>query len=39
LLVVPEMRAIHIDSEEDFRMAEIFIREGLVQLPWLQKKI
>jgi N-acylneuraminate cytidylyltransferase len=39
MLVVPESRAIHIDSEEDFRMAEIFIREGLVQLPWLQKKI
>lgn len=39
LLVVPETRAIHIDSEEDFRMAEIFIREGLVHLPWLQEKI
>jgi len=38
LLVVPEMRAVHIDSEEDFRLAEIFVREGLVDLPWLESK-
>jgi N-acylneuraminate cytidylyltransferase len=38
LLVVPETRAVHIDSEEDFRMAEIFVREGLVKLPWLEEQ-
>ena len=36
MLIVPEERAIHIDTAEDFRMAELFLREGIVNLPWLQ---
>jgi len=36
ILVVPENRAIHIDSLDDFQLAEILIRDGVVQLPWLE---
>jgi N-acylneuraminate cytidylyltransferase len=36
MLIVPESRAMHIDSLEDFQLAEILIREGIVRLPWLQ---
>ena len=32
---IPEDRAIHIDTIQDFKLAEVLIREGLVQLPWL----
>jgi len=32
----PENRAIHIDSLDDFQLAEILIRDGVVQLPWLE---
>lgn len=35
MLVVPEERAIHIDEPRDFLLAELLIREGIVQLPWL----
>lgn len=35
MLVVPETRAIHIDTLEDFQMAEILIAHGMVHLPWL----
>lgn len=35
MLEVPESRAIDIDSPHDLLMAEIFLREGLVRLPWL----
>jgi len=36
MLVVPEERAIHIDELRDFVLAELLIREGIVQLPWLR---
>ena len=32
---IPEDRAIHIDQIQDFNLAELLIREGLVRLPWL----
>jgi CMP-N,N'-diacetyllegionaminic acid synthase len=35
LLEVPEDRAIDIDSLSDLRLAEMMIREGLLQFPWL----
>ena len=35
VLEIPERRAIDIDSEVDFRLAELMLRDGLVQLPWL----
>jgi CMP-N,N'-diacetyllegionaminic acid synthase len=35
MLDIPEERAIHIDEIHDFNLAEVLIREGLVQLPWL----
>jgi CMP-N-acetylneuraminic acid synthetase len=34
-LEIPELRAFHIDSEEDFRLCELLLRERLVTLPWL----
>ena len=36
LLVVPEDRAVHIDTASDFRLAELLIREGIVDLPWTE---
>ena len=35
MLIVPEERAVHIDTAEDFRMAELFIQSGIVSFPWL----
>jgi CMP-N,N'-diacetyllegionaminic acid synthase len=34
---VPETRAIHIDTLAEFERAELFIREGIVKLPWLSE--
>ena len=36
MLVIPEERAIHIDSAADFRLAELIVKAGLVSLPWLE---
>lgn len=33
-LVVPEERALDIDSLQDFRLAEAVLQAGIVQLPW-----
>ena len=35
LLLIPRERAIDIDDLHDFRLAEILLREGIVNLPWL----
>lgn len=35
LLEIPELRAFHIDTEEDFRLCELVLESGLVRLPWL----
>jgi CMP-N,N'-diacetyllegionaminic acid synthase len=35
---VPDVRAIHIDTIDEFERAELFIREGIVMLPWLLEK-
>lgn len=35
MLIVPEERAVHIDTVEDFRLAELFIQSGIVSFPWL----
>jgi CMP-N,N'-diacetyllegionaminic acid synthase len=35
MLVVPETRAMHIDTLEDFQLAEATVRSGIVKLPWL----
>jgi CMP-N-acetylneuraminic acid synthetase len=35
MLIVPEARAIHIDSLEDFQIASVLIQTGIVKLPWL----
>lgn len=37
-LEIPELRAFHIDSEEDLRIAELLLREQLVRLPWLEQR-
>jgi N-acylneuraminate cytidylyltransferase len=34
-LEIPEARAFHIDTESDFRLAELVLEAGLVDLPWL----
>lgn len=36
MLVMPEERAVHIDELHDFQMAEILLREGMIQFPWLK---
>jgi N-acylneuraminate cytidylyltransferase len=35
LLEIPDLRAFHIDTEEDFRVCELVLESGLVRLPWL----
>jgi CMP-N,N'-diacetyllegionaminic acid synthase len=35
MLVVPEERAIHIDEPQDFALADLLVREGIIRLPWL----
>jgi CMP-N,N'-diacetyllegionaminic acid synthase len=35
MLNIPEIRAIDIDDIQDFNLAELWIRERFVQLPWL----
>jgi N-acylneuraminate cytidylyltransferase len=35
MLLIPRERAIDIDDMYDFRFAEILVREGIVNLPWL----
>jgi N-acylneuraminate cytidylyltransferase len=37
LYEVPEDRAVHIDTIEEFERAELLIREGFIKLPWLDK--
>jgi CMP-N-acetylneuraminic acid synthetase len=36
-LEIPEVRAFDIDTEMDFRLGELVLREGLVRLPWLEQ--
>ena len=36
MLVLPEIRAGDIDTAEDLAMMELLLREGLIQLPWLE---
>lgn len=35
LYEIPELRAVHVDSLEDFTLLELYLREGLIELPWL----
>jgi N-acylneuraminate cytidylyltransferase len=35
MVLIPEDQAIHIDTIQDFNLAEMLIRGGLIQLPWL----
>jgi N-acylneuraminate cytidylyltransferase len=35
LLEIPELRAFHLDAEDDFRLCELVLERGLVRLPWL----
>lgn len=35
VLEIPDLRAFHIDSEDDFQLAEAVLAAGLVRLPWL----
>ncbi len=34
-LEIADLRAFHIDSEDDFRLCELVLESGLVTLPWL----
>ena len=36
MLVVPEIRAGDVDTAEDLTLIELLLREGLIQLPWLE---
>lgn len=38
MLEIPEARAIHIDELGEFEQADLMIREGLVCLPWVERK-
>jgi CMP-N,N'-diacetyllegionaminic acid synthase len=35
MLEIPQLRAFHIDGEDDFRVCELVLEHGLVRLPWL----
>ncbi len=35
MLIIPRERAMDIDDLHDFQLAEAFVREGIVNLPWL----
>jgi len=35
MLIIPEIRAIDIDDIQDLNLAELWIRERFIQLPWL----
>jgi N-acylneuraminate cytidylyltransferase len=34
-LEIPELRAFHIDTEDDLKLCELVIESGLVTLPWI----
>lgn len=34
-LEIPELRAFHIDTEDDLRLCELVLGSGMVKLPWL----
>jgi len=36
MLVVPEVRAGDIDTAQDLAIMELLLREGLIQVPWLE---
>jgi N-acylneuraminate cytidylyltransferase len=36
ILVVPEQRALDVETSDDFAMLELMVREGLVKLPFLE---
>lgn len=36
ILEIPELRAFHIDTEEDLRLCELVLESRLVSLPWLR---
>ncbi len=33
---IPELRAMSIDSLEEFKKAELLVREGLIRFPWME---
>jgi CMP-N,N'-diacetyllegionaminic acid synthase len=35
MLDIPEERVIDIDTPNDFRLAELLLREGMIRFPWL----
>ena len=39
MLMIPRERAVDIDDLYDFRLAEILVREGIVNLPWLNSSL
>lgn len=34
---LPDIRAISIDTEEDFQRAELLVKSGLIEFPWLDQ--
>lgn len=38
MLVLPDERAIHIDHVEEFNRADLMLKDGLIQFPWLVKE-
>jgi CMP-N-acetylneuraminic acid synthetase len=37
MMEIPELRAMSIDTLDEFRKAESLVRSGLVGFPWLEK--
>jgi len=35
MVEIPECRAIDIDGPDDFRLAELMLRDGMIRFPWL----
>lgn len=37
MLILPDERAIHIDHVEEFNRADLMLKSGVIQFPWLTK--
>lgn len=35
LYEIPELRSVHVDSQEDLQLLELLVRERMIELPWL----
>ncbi len=39
MIEIPELRAMSIDTEDEFNKAELLVKNGLIQFPWLNQPV